>query len=129
MSASCEICGQEVNGFNCQMVMLRNSLWKEVSDHKRIICLDCIEKKLGRPLTTRDLLYRVVRGRLVEWIPVNMRFYYGREHSIEEADRILNFLKVSNHFIIPLASYNPENIKEEELTYDNVRSLVRVPMN
>jgi len=38
------------------MIILKDSLWAQVSpDKKAILCFLCIERRLGRPLTFRDL--------------------------------------------------------------------------
>lgn len=37
------------------MVMLKNELWLSIAQRRDILCVDCIEKRLGRQLTFDDL--------------------------------------------------------------------------
>lgn len=84
MAACCERCGAVVGGFNGQMVMLRHSLWRSVSNGRWILCLNCIEEILKRNLTVEDLLFKRVKGE-IQWIPVNYQFIRGKEIGISKA--------------------------------------------
>lgn len=58
MPAKCKDCGLIYDSFDGHMVMLHNPLWYKVSKSRPQICLcdTCIEKRLGRQLTTEDLI-------------------------------------------------------------------------
>lgn len=58
MPTKCKDCGLVYDAFDGHMVMLHNPLWNKVSKGRPQICLcdTCIEKRLGRKLTTEDLI-------------------------------------------------------------------------
>lgn len=57
MPATCKDCGLVYDAFDGHMVMLHNPLWNKVSKDRPKICLcdTCIEKRLGRKLSLKDL--------------------------------------------------------------------------
>lgn len=56
MAKPCKDCNCIVHGFNNTMVMLKDSLWRSICDHPRdVICVECIIKRLKRPITSIDL--------------------------------------------------------------------------
>ncbi len=72
MTRICCNCGTIVDCFNGQMVMLKNSIWEAISpDRKAVLCLSCIEERLGRSLISTDLMYNMRDG---SRIPVNVDF-------------------------------------------------------
>lgn len=72
MSCKCQNCGKIINSHNGEMVMLNDELWLTLADKKDILCKDCIEFKLCRHISSRDLKYNnhFSSGR----IPVNILF-------------------------------------------------------
>lgn len=58
MSNKCLRCYKEVTGFNGEMVMLKNSTWERIFGHRDgLLCISCIEVKLGRSIIVDDLMY------------------------------------------------------------------------
>lgn len=57
MPCKCKDCGLEYDGRDGHMIMLKDDLWKEVSQGRTRICLcdKCIEKRLGRQILFTDL--------------------------------------------------------------------------
>ena len=47
----CQACGQPDEGY-----MLRDKLWYSVAREDEILCLACVQGRLGRPLTRRDFI-------------------------------------------------------------------------
>lgn len=71
MPATCKDCGLVYSAFDGHMVMLHDPLWNKVSKGRPKICLcdTCIEKRLGRKLTTQEL---------IPGVPVNV--WYIEQH-------------------------------------------------
>lgn len=51
MIIGCDDCGMTT----MSVLMLQDELWAKVALRSRILCHNCIEERLGRPLTLRDL--------------------------------------------------------------------------
>lgn len=80
----CKECKTEVHGFNFQMVILKDSLWRQISDKwKDVLCVTCIEKKLGRPIEESDLKL-TDEGKV---IPVNEMFLQNRGLTKQQTDK------------------------------------------
>lgn len=126
MAAKCELCGAMVDGFNGQMVMLNYELWKQVSSGSRILCVDCIERNLGRELTMEDLLYKK-SDNMIQWIPVNYQFIRGKEIGIKNAREELYKMRIGMRYMIPFDSYNPENINID-FNRNNVSVVPKFPL-
>lgn len=47
----CRDCGKTYPN----LLMIRHELWKEISGGKEVLCLACMEKRLGRLITFEDL--------------------------------------------------------------------------
>ena len=47
----CEQCGDEWS----EMIMLKDDLWLSIAQEEEFLCVGCIEKRLGRPVTGWDL--------------------------------------------------------------------------
>lgn len=54
MSAICKDCKVEYHAFS-KMVIIHDKLWLKVANKKDHLCDKCIEKRLGRKLTSDDL--------------------------------------------------------------------------
>ncbi len=65
----CKDCNTEIFS-DTNMVMLKDAIWKKVSDSfEDAICDKCIEKRLGRNITLSDFKPSSING--VEMIPCN----------------------------------------------------------
>lgn len=52
MTACCDGCGER----DPVMVIIHDSLWAAIAKHrKEFLCLQCMEQRLGRPITPNDL--------------------------------------------------------------------------
>lgn len=123
MAACCERCGAVVDGFNGQMVMLRHSLWRSVSNGRWILCLNCIEEILKRNLTVEDLLFKRVKGE-IQWIPVNYQFIRGKEIGIAKAREEIFTMRKGIHYVIPFRDFN-----KFEFNSDNLSISSYLPIN
>lgn len=123
MAACCERCGAVVGGFNGQMVMLRHSLWRSVSNGRWILCLNCIEEILKRNLTVEDLLFKRVKGE-IQWIPVNYQFIRGKEIGISKAREEIFTMRKGIHYVIPFRDFN-----KFEFNSDNLSISSYLPIN
>lgn len=123
MAACCERCGVVVDGFNGQMVMLRHSLWRSVSNGRWILCLNCIEEILKRNLTVEDLLFKRVKGE-IQWIPVNYQFIRGKEIGISKAREEIFTMRKGIHYVIPFRDFN-----KFEFNSDNLSISSYLPIN
>ena len=72
MAGKCQNCGTVIDGFNGEMVMLTDSLWKKLTKGNldKVLCSTCITNKLERPINKKDLKYKHNGER----IPVNVDF-------------------------------------------------------
>jgi hypothetical protein len=72
MACKCQLCGTIIDSRNGEMVMLDDHVWLMIANKKDILCHGCIEQKLGRHISSRDLKYHdhFLEGR----IPVNILF-------------------------------------------------------
>lgn len=123
MAACCERCGAVVDGSNGQMVMLRHSLWRSVSNGRWILCLNCIEEILKRNLTVEDLLFKRVKGE-IQWIPVNYQFIRGKEIGISKAREEIFTMRKGIHYVIPFRDFN-----KFEFNSDNLSISSYLPIN
>ena len=54
MACNCRLCDKRIDGFNGEMVMLKDELWLSIAEKKDVLCSSCIENKLGRLITSKD---------------------------------------------------------------------------
>lgn len=107
MACKCQVCNQTIDGFNGQMVMLRNDLWKSIKSSYNILCVNCIESVLGRHIQSRDLKFIIFKDKVC-WIPVNYLFVRGREVGLVSAeDELRQMIKTKDKYIT-LKEYNPD---------------------
>lgn len=52
----CKDCGKNTMGSNKDYYMITNELWKKYGVGKGMLCMKCIEKRIGRKLTKIDIL-------------------------------------------------------------------------
>lgn len=109
MACKCQVCNQIVDGFNGQMVMLRNDLWKSIKSSYNILCVDCIEFILERSIQSSDLKFITFNGKVC-WIPVNYLFIRSREVGLSCAeDELRQLIKTKDRYI-NLSDYNPDSV-------------------
>lgn len=108
MACKCQVCNQTVDGFNGQMVMLRNDLWKSIKSSYNILCVDCIESILERHIQSSDLKFIIFNDKVC-WIPVNYLFIRSREIGLTEAEGELRKLIKTKDRYINLSDYNPDS--------------------
>lgn len=53
MSFLCIDCHADTSKIN-EYYMLKNWLWKKIRGGRHMLCLNCVENRLGRRLTSRD---------------------------------------------------------------------------
>ena len=51
---TCDQCGAEVHPRRGEMVILANSTWHRIAEPKDLLCIPCIESRLGRKITAED---------------------------------------------------------------------------
>jgi hypothetical protein len=75
----CQQCKQHLEDH--EMVILPNKLWLTIADTMELICVKCIEQRLGRNLRPRDFpdkQVRVYRGQFENVKQINCNKWYFR---------------------------------------------------
>lgn len=52
----CHDCGKDTSEDFKDYFMVKHELWKQWGVGRKLLCMDCFEKRLGRKLTKDDLL-------------------------------------------------------------------------
>lgn len=65
-SLICKDCGKDIFENPVDYFMVTDELWEQYGVGKGLLCLDCFEKRLGRPLVKEDIKICELN---IEWNP------------------------------------------------------------
>lgn len=85
----CEDCGSKIDDDIHHMVMIKDELWRDVSDGLkiRLLCDHCIESRLERKITWKDLKYNSITGFV---IPCNLSYLVFNKRTSDLIDYVQN---------------------------------------
>ena len=66
----CADCGKDTSEDLKDYFMVRDNLWAEYGVGRKLLCMDCFEKRLGRKLRKEDLTDCIVN---TQWNPYTKR--------------------------------------------------------